>query len=133
MSRTLLIALLLQAVVTPRVLDSGDQSNMDDARQAVVRTTGEWNALWRLHAPERPQPAVDFGKEMVVGVFIGSRPTGGYSVTIVGVEDGPKGTVVRYRESAPGPNAITAQVITSAYHLVAVPARAGDVSFERVK
>ncbi len=119
------------AVVTPRVLDSGDQSNMDDGRQVVARTAAELNTLWRLHAPDRPQPGVNFATEMVVGVFIGSRPSAGFAVEILGVEERGGATVVRYRETAPGRDAITAQVITSAYQLVAVPKRTGEVRFEK--
>jgi hypothetical protein len=129
--RLFLMAALIQGVAPLRVLDSGDQSNMDDGRQVVVRTAAELNALWRLHAPERPQPTVNFSAEMVVGVFIGSRPSAGFAVEILGVEDLGGATVVRYRETVPGRQAVTAQVITSAYQLVAVPRRAGEVRFEK--
>jgi hypothetical protein len=127
----LLLAALLQAAPAPRVLDSGDQSNMDDARQAVVRTAAELNALWRLHAPERQQPKVNFDTEMVVGVFIGSRPSAGFTVQILSVEEQGGATIVRYRETVPPRGGIAAQVITSAYQLVAVPRRTGDVRFEK--
>jgi hypothetical protein len=127
----LLLAALLQAAPAPRVLDSGDQSNMDDARQAVVRTAAELNALWRLHAPERQQPKVNFDTEMVVGVFIGSRPSAGFTVQILSVEEQGGTTIVRYRETVPPRGGIAAQVITSAYQLVAVPRRTGDVRFEK--
>lgn len=131
LTRILLLAALVQGAAAPRVLDAGDQSNMDDGRQAVVRSAAEWTALWRLHAPDRPQPNVDFATEMVVGVFVGSRPSAGFAVEILGVEETGGTTVVRYRETVPGRDAITAQVITSAYQLVAVPRRAGPVRFEK--
>lgn len=116
-----------------RVLDKGDQSNMDDARQAVARTAVEWNTLWRQHAPDRPQPKVDLTREMVVGVFMGSRPTAGFAVEIVGTRGEGGGLVVQYRETRPARGLVTAQVITSAYHIVAVPSRPGDVKFERAQ
>lgn len=81
------LALALQGPASPRVLDGGDQSNVDAARQVVVRTTAEWDSLWRLHAPERTRPIVDFANEMVVGVFLGSRPTAGFTVAVVSVGD----------------------------------------------
>ena len=63
---------------------------MDEARQATVRSAAEWETLWRQHAGERARPPVDFAKEMVVAVFLGSRPTAGFSIEIVGTrEDGP--------------------------------------------
>ncbi len=74
----------LQAPAPVRTIDRGLDSQVDTARQATVRTAAEWDALWRLHGGERARPAVDFGKEMVVAVFMGSRPTAGFSVEIVG-------------------------------------------------
>ena len=97
----------------------------------MVRSADEWSALWRAHAADKPVAPVDFTKEMVVGVFLGSRPTAGYSVEIVGTEEQPDGLVVQYREGSPARDMMTAQVITSPYHLVAVPKQSGEVRFER--
>ena len=129
----LIVAAALQGGPPLRALDKGDQSNMDDVRQAVVRTAAAWNTLWRQHAPDRPQPKVDFAREMVVGVFMGSRPTAGFAVEIIGMRDEGGMLVVEYRETRPARGLVSAQVITSAYHIVALPTRAGDVTFERVQ
>jgi hypothetical protein len=121
----------LQGATPMRLLDKGDHSNMDDARQAVARTAGDWKTLWQQHSPDRPQPQVDFAKEMVVGVFLGSRPTAGFTIEVVGVAQKDAALVVQYRQTQPSRDAVTAQVITSPYHLVALPTFAGDVRFER--
>jgi hypothetical protein len=131
LTRVVLLALLLQGAPALRVLESGDQSNMDDGRQAIIRTAAELNTLWRLHAPDRPQPAVNFATEMVIGVFMGSRPSAGFAVQILGVDERGGAIVVLYRETVPARDAVTAQVITSAYQLVAVPRRTGEVRFEK--
>src|SRR4026208_218242 len=57
---------------------------VDSMRQVTARTEGEWSAIWRQHAANRPQPAMDFPREMVVGIFLGSRPTAGRGAGIVG-------------------------------------------------
>lgn len=134
---TFLMALAVAAMMQPggapfRLLDKGDQSNMDDARQAVARTADEWNTLWRLHTPDRPQPKVDFAREMVVAVFMGSRPTAGFAIEIVRSREEAGALVVQYRETRPARGLLTAQVITSAYHIVALPARSGAIRFERI-
>lgn len=129
----LAVAAALQGGPQLRALDKGDQSNMDDARQVVARTASEWNTLWRQHAPDRPQPTVDFAREMVAGVFMGSRPTAGFAVEIIGARGEGSSLVVRYRETQPPRGLLTAQVITSAYHIVALPSISGDVKFERVQ
>ena len=124
---------MLTTVPAMKTLDKGDQSNVDDAKQAVVKTEAAWKQLWQQHAPDRPRPAVDFTKEMVVGVFTGSRPTAGYSLEIVNAIEANGTLVVRYREAAPPRGTMTAQVITSLYHLVAVSLFPGDVKFEKVQ
>jgi len=128
----LVAAVLFQADAPLRLLDRGDQSNVDEARQVVVRTAAAWTALWRQHAPDRPRPAVDFARDMVAGVFLGSRPSAGFAIDVVSARDEHGDVVVRYRETSPRSGAVTAQVITSAYCIVALPRRDGEVRFERV-
>jgi hypothetical protein len=115
-----------------RTIDKGDQSNMDDAAQVVAKTQQEWQQLWQKHTPDRPRPAVDFSKEMVVGLFLGSRPTAGYILEIVSAVQDDGSLVVKYRESIPQRGSMTAQVLTSPYHVVAVPFFPGGVKFEKV-
>ena len=117
---------------TMKTLDKGEHSNMDDAAQVAAKSQQEWQALWQKHTPDRPRPAVDFAKEMVVGVFLGSRPMAGYVLEIVSATQSDGTLVVRYRESAPSKGTMTAQVLTSPYHIVAVPFFPGGVKFEKV-
>jgi hypothetical protein len=131
-------ALLMTSLPAPagpvRSIDKGFDSQMDDARQATVRSAAEWEKLWRQHAGERARPAVDFGKEMVVAVFLGSRPTAGFSIEIAGTREDGAALIVQYRETRPPAGAITAQVLTSPYHIVALPKPAAvkDVKFEKI-
>ena len=121
-----------------KTIEKGTQSNVEDPRMVIVRSSDEWAKLWRAHAPDRTPPSVDFSRDMIVGVFLGSRPTAGYQVEIVGArlddERSPHGAlVVQYRVTAPAADAVTAAVLTMPCHLVAVAARAGDVKFEKLK
>jgi PrcB C-terminal len=117
----------------PRTIEKGDQSNVEDAKRVLVRTDAEWTRLWQQHSPDRPKPTVDFSKEMVVGVFMGSRPNAGFSTAIVGTTTGNGALIVRYTETLPKPGAITAQILTFPYHLVAIPkADVKDVKFDKI-
>ena len=124
---------MMTEMPTMKTIDKGDHSNMDDAKQIAVKTEVAWKQLWQQHSPDRPRPAVDFTKEMAVGVFLGSRPTAGYKVEIVGASETNGTLVVRYREAPPPRGMMTAQVVTSPYHVVTVPFFPGDVKFERVQ
>jgi len=115
-----------------RTVEKGDLSFADTRREVTARTPAEWTAVWRQHAANRPEPAIDFTREMVVGIFDGSRPSTGYSMQIVGTRAEQGALVVQYREARPGRADVVAQVVTSPYHLVAVPTRPGVVRFEKI-
>jgi len=117
----------------PRTIEKGEQSNIADATQVVARTEAEWTRLWQQHAPGRPRPAIDFSKETVIGVFMGSRPNAGFSTAVVSATEGGGALIVRFTETRPARGAPTAQVITFPYHLVAIPkVTATSVKFEKV-
>lgn len=121
-----------QKTVVFRTIDRGDQSNLDVSQQVVLETAAEWTTLWRRHQFDLPRPTVDFAKELVVGVFLGSRPTAGFAIEIMDVVAESSGRVVRYRETRPAAGGITAQILTSPYHLIALPRGSGDITFQRV-
>ena len=130
-----LAAALMQtpASPAPRTIEKGDQSHIDDARQVLVRSSAELKTLWQQHAPDRPAPAIDFSKEMIVAVFMGSRPNAGFSTAIVSATAAAGVLLVRYTETRPGSDVVAAQIITFPYHIVAIPrADVKDVRFDKV-
>ena len=116
-----------------KTLDRGDQSNIENAREVVVRTAAEWSALWKEHSPDQRPPAVDFTRSMIVGVFLGSRPTGAHSVEITKIEREADHLVVTYREQRPDKSDVVTQVITMPYQLVTTERFAGSVRFTRAR
>jgi hypothetical protein len=121
-----------QGVQPLRSIEKGAQSNVDDRLQASARTSAEWTALWKKHNFDKPAPAVDFSKEMVVAVFMGSRPTAGFAVEIVSAEERGGKMVVAFRETAPASGTVSAQILTAPYHIVAIPKSTAPVEFEKV-
>jgi hypothetical protein len=135
-SLTATCALLLTAMVaaqTPGIsfttLAKGDVSGQQTSKQVTVRSDAEWKALWKDHAPTGKMPAVDFSKNMVVGIFLGSKPSAGHDVEIVGVRMQDQDLVVEYVQKQPGRGTMAAQMLTEPYHLVSVPTYAGTVRF----
>lgn len=110
----------------------GDASGQQLAKQVTVRTAAEWKALWKDHAPADKMPAVDFAKDMVVGIFLGTKPSAGHEVEIVGVRPEGKDLVVEYVQKQPAPGTLAAQILTEPFHLVSVPKHAGTVRFIHV-
>ena len=118
---------------TMRTLDASERSGGESARQVILRTADEWQTFWRQHAGARALPAVTFPTEMVVAACLGSRLSAGFSVEITSVGADQGTVLVRYRERVPPADAITAQVITSPCHIVAVPSLPGTARFERIQ
>jgi hypothetical protein len=124
------LLLLLQISVPVTTILRGANSQISEPRQVVVRSAGEWQALWREHSAQ-PAPAVDFSRFMIAALFVGSRPTAGFSVEITSVTTTNSDTILDYVERQPPSDAITAQVITSPFHIVRIPISPGRVVFRR--
>lgn len=123
-----------QSGASPRTIDKGAHSQITSSREVAVRSAAEWDVLWRAHQPAGPHAAIDFSKEMIVAVFLGNRPTADYSVTIVSAVEEGSVLRVRYRETPPAPDAMTAQILTYPYQIVAIPKSAAkDVKFEKIE
>lgn len=121
------------APVNMQTIAADQMSAIDSARQVVARTAAEFDTLWKAHAPGRPAPSVDFSKNMVIGVFLGSRPSSGFGVEIVSVQREGDALVVRYTERRPGRDTMSAQIMTAPAQLVVVPRFDGQVRFQRVE
>ena len=108
----------------------GDRSQIEEPRQVVVRGAAQWSALWKEHGGAGSPPAVDFSGSMVVAVFLGTRPTAGYSVEIARIDRQGDGLVVTYREHRPPPDAMVAQVLTAPFDIVRTVRSDDPVTFE---
>jgi len=126
-----LAATLLQATLTFTTIARGSDSRLQEPWQAVIRSLDEWRVLWKEHR-SGTVPEVDFSTSMVVGVFIGSRPTVGYRVDIVTVRMEDAVVVVEYRERTPAPDVLVGQMLTSPFHLVSLPRNAHPVQFRKL-
>jgi uncharacterized membrane protein len=114
----------------------GDASHVTEQRRAIARTDPEWRALWAIHAgPEADPPAIDLAAVTVAAAFAGEKPAAGYSITIAAAEPSAAGRPARsgvhltVRESGPAAGGVTAQILTSPFHIVAVP-KGADVVWE---
>jgi len=123
----------LQVLASFATVARGTGSGIDEPRQVVIRSAAEWQTLWKAHDPDRAAPVVDFARSVAVGVFLGSRPTAGFSVEITAVKKEGERSVVEYLERRPPPGSLTAQILTSPYHLVTVPRDIGTVEFKRLQ
>lgn len=90
----------------------------------LVRDEAALRELWnRAHGSQLqvpPVPEVEFRRETVVALFLGTKPTGGYGIEVedVALEEGDLFLDARIIE--PAPDAITTQALTSPWLMVRV-------------
>lgn len=107
-----------------RVIATGANAANAAARKNVaVYTQAEYQKLWTTaHGSAAPaRPAVDFSKEYVIGVFAGSKPTGGYAVAVTSIIDTGTARTITVTLAKPGTSCIVTQALTSPFELIAVP------------
>lgn len=114
-------------------LARGDTSGVIAPTYLAIRSREAWQTLWAQHVMGSPSalPIVDFSREIVLAVFAGERPTGGYEIVITTVEAGSGGLLVTYSETGPPPGSFLTQQLTHPYHLVRVPRVGGPIIFRR--
>lgn len=123
------VAFALPADAAPGTYWQGDHSQSTERVYVTARTDREWRELWARVGGEPPSALP--GGQMAVAVFLGTRDTGGYGVSIERVARDGGETVVAYRERVPGPASPVVQVLTSPYAVRLVPEAAGAPSFRR--
>jgi hypothetical protein len=109
---------------TFRSVVKGYRSGVRAPLQMVARSQSEWDALWRQHAfdgaSSRPAPAIDFDREIVVALFLGDKPTGGYDVRISRADQTHDTLTIHYQERTPPPGALVSQAWTQPFHIVRI-------------
>lgn len=123
--------------LTWRTLSRGVSSGLVEERREVVRDEAAFLRLWAEHSAELRQlalpPEVDFGREMVLVVAMGRRPTGGYLAEVVDIELRGRTVKVLVQERKPVPGTVQVQFETQPYQFVVMPAVVGRVEFRSVR
>src|SRR5919108_3449580 len=106
-----------------QTIAKGYRSGVREPLQTVARNQAEWDSVWKKHSVQTnppPSPFIDFKKQIVVAVFLGEKPTGGYDVEIIRVEQSDGALVIHYREKSPLPGSIAIQALTQPFHIIQI-------------
>ncbi len=101
---------------TPDSIAFAEYSGVAQAQNFVIRDATAWNDLWqRIYAnlnPMPPTPNVDFTREMVVAVALGTRNSGGYNVLLTQAAEDSAGIHVLASATSPGARCVTTGSLT---------------------
>ncbi len=105
-------------------LAGGSFCGIEHAGDIVITSGEDWANLWeKVHRgiyPKKQLPEVDFSRETVLAVFMGTRSTGGYSIEITRAYK--KNDVIKAvaETSSPAPGDLVTTVITQPFHIVKI-------------
>lgn len=107
------------------VMGQGNQAvGFEDQRFLLVQGESTLRTLWnRAHGSQLQVPRVpevDFSRETVLALFLGTKPTGGFGLEVERVTLVQGELFVDVRTVEPGPDAITTQALTSPWVMVRV-------------
>ena len=117
-----------------RKLGTFPNSGIETPQRLVIHDDSAYAALWaKMKGGERP--AVDFQNEIVVAAAAGSRPTGGYAITMARAIRQQDSLLVEVVLSVPSPECRATQALTQPAQVVAIQSlKAKRVTFlEREK
>ena len=105
--------------VAYRTISSG--TNATEKQQKIYHVTDQVafdNLLQIAQTPSRPK--VDFFKDRVVAIFLGTRSTGGYTASVSKVSVSGSTATIEVMEATPASGEITTQAITSPWVMIAI-------------
>nr|MBA3240998.1 DUF885 family protein [Acidobacteriota bacterium] len=103
------------------VLATGTVSGYEGIRAVELITNAEgWRRAWDSVGAGRLLPDVNFDTRAVVIMYQGRKPTGGYSIEIMGIKRVGTVLAVSVNERRPASGDITTQVISSPFVAVSI-------------
>ncbi|MBF0278496.1 MAG: protease complex subunit PrcB family protein [SAR324 cluster bacterium] len=110
-----------QSLIEFETISKGNESAISSLRNEVIDSEEAWAALWKEHLPGSLEiPAIDFTNKEVIGVFSGTRSSGGYTLEIDQVTGNGDKITISYIETTPGANCFTTLSLTSPFHLIQI-------------
>ncbi|MES2995170.1 MAG: protease complex subunit PrcB family protein [Patescibacteria group bacterium] len=114
----------IETDVTFSVLDSGaNASDMAERKNYAARDQESFLRVWKLaHGDDKMAvPSIDFSKEYVIGVFAGTKSSGGHVIEVTKVTDAGDTRTVSISQMEPGAGCTVTDALTQPYQLIRVP------------
>lgn len=121
-------------ILPMRTLSLLTNSQILSPRRVVARDLETFRSLWLEHggSPES-LPEIDFKQEMVIGLFMGEQPTGGYAIEIARITEDNQQLTAWIKTREPNPDQMVIQILTAPAHLVATPIRDLPLNFSELQ
>lgn len=114
---------------TFRTVANGSNAAIESPSVLLAGSQAAFESIWRsAYGRQTPLPTTPLlGSQTAVGIFLGTRATGGYGVQVDSVTPQGSRLDVRVTVHAPGKGSITTQAITSPWVIFSVSGRYSEV------
>lgn len=108
------------APVVFETIEEGSHGIFSERKNFVIKSGNEWHDLWgEIHQNGSVSlPDIDFSTQMVLALFQGQKPSGGYSIAVDRVTDSGGAVTVSILESEPGSGCRVTEALTTPYYLL---------------
>jgi hypothetical protein len=124
---------LPQNQVAWSTFQNGIISRIQQSTVQTLSTENEFQTYWTAATGQPVQATpknVDWLKEKLVAIHLGRRPSGGYSVSVVGIDRNGQNAVVHVIEHTPVQGQWVSQIISSPWVILRVPRDLGQVQID---
>lgn len=108
----------------------GLSSEIKEFREVVVKNRSAWRALWEEMGRKEPAPRIRFINFVLVGVFLGEKPSGSEVTLFPAIEDGQE-MIVPYKVTAPPSGSSAKSELVRPYHLMTIPRTHKKIRFSK--
>lgn len=109
-------------------LSQGAYSDYSEEGAVLIDNKSDYETLTRQVSAGR-FPEVDFDINLVIAVFLGEKPTGGYSISVESILNEGELTTVNIDKVTPGRNCIVTEAIVMPYHIIQFERVEGQIEF----
>ena len=110
---------------------SGSHNNITKEDNLIIRSQAELEKIYttinKTRRPGYSVPKIDFSKEIVIALFMGSKTSGGYSIKIDHIDFKPEETLVNIIKSKP--SGMATSVMTQPFYIAKIPKMAKKIVF----
>lgn len=101
------------------VLHSSNYQGRENESNVVIRNEQELKKLYQSVGKEK-YPEIDFNKNQVAALFLGTKTSGGYSVSVERVEENETQIIIYKKIDAPKPGENVTMALTNPFVIVEI-------------
>lgn len=110
---------------------SGSHSNILDKKNIIIKSQEDLESIYSTinstRSPNHKIPEIDFTKNYVLGLFMGSKTSGGFDVMVSSVVKNEKDITIYYVNISP--SGMVTNVITHPFYLASIPKTDKPIKF----